>query len=182
MGHSGCRCHSCVGEAGVHFHLRRFLQLAPSTDVVVWVDLPDPTSRNAYTGSGTETVPSGCAWWLRSPAYGHGPADRFRDGGLAGKKGSFTALAWNDKESAENPLRRGFLRATANGHALETADGTPFFVIGDTWWAAGTNRFRWYDDDQERPLGPTAGFKDYVRLRKAQGYNWINVIAAFPTG
>ena len=26
----------------------------------------------------------------------------------------------------------------------------------------------------------TAGFKDYVRYRKAQGYNWINVIAAFP--
>jgi hypothetical protein len=44
----------------------------------------------------------------------------------------------------------------------------------------GTNRFRWYDDDQERPIGPTAGFKDYVRFRKAQGYNWVNVIAAFP--
>ena len=72
------------------------------------------------------------------------------------------------------------MRATANGHALETADGTPFFVIGDTWWAAGTNRFRWYDDDQERPIGPAAGFKDYVRFRGAQGYNWINMIAAFP--
>ncbi len=38
----------------------------------------------------------------------------------------------------------------------------------------------WYDDDEERPIGPTAGFKDYVRLRKSQGYNWVSVIAAFP--
>ena len=28
--------------------------------------------------------------------------------------------------------------------------------------------------------GPAAGFKDYVRYRKAQGYNWVNIIAAFP--
>ena len=63
---------------------------------------------------------------------------------------------------------------------MRTADGTPFFVIGDTWYATGTNRFRWYDDDQERPIGPGAGFKDYVRFRKAQGYNWVNMIAAFP--
>ena len=53
-------------------------------------------------------------------------------------------------------------------------------MLGDTWYAVGTNRFRWYDDDVERPIGPTAGFKDYVRYRKAQGYNWVNVIAAFP--
>ncbi len=72
---------------------------------------------------------------------------------LAGKSGSFTAVEWSEKEKQENLLRRGFLRATANGHALETADGAPFLVLGDTWWAAGTNRFRWYDDDRERPLG-----------------------------
>ena len=45
---------------------------------------------------------------------------------------------------------------------------------------SGPIAFRWYDDDEERPIGPTAGFKDYVRYRKAQGYNWVNVIAAFP--
>ncbi len=59
-------------------------------------------------------------------------------------------------------------------------DGTPFFVLGDTWYAAGANRFKWYDDDIARPLGPGAGFKDYVRYRQAQGYNWVNIIAAFP--
>jgi hypothetical protein len=99
---------------------------------------------------------------------------------LAGKNGSFVAADWSGEEKRQNPLRRGFLRPTANHHALEQADGTPFFVLGDTWYSTGTNRFRWYDDEQERPLGPGAGFKDYVRYRKAQGFNWVNIIAAFP--
>ena len=38
---------------------------------------------------------------------------------------------------------------------------------------AGTNRFRWYDDDTPRPLGPQAGFKDYLRYRKNQGFNCV---------
>ncbi len=153
----------------------------PYTDVVVWVDLTGPHFRKRifgfWDGGRTfkvrlvATEPGRWTW-----SSGSNP----RDAGLAGQQGSLTAVAWNDKENQENPLRRGFLRPTSNGHALETADGTPFFVIGDTWYSVGTNRFRWYDDDRERALGPTAGFKDYVRFRKAQGYNWVNVIAAFP--
>ena len=30
------------------------------------------------------------------------------------------------------------------------------------------------------PSARSAGFKDYVRYRKAQGFNWVNIIAAFP--
>src|SRR5664279_5042864 len=112
-------------------------------------------------------------WTWRS---GSTPADTE----LTGKTGSVSAVAWTAAELEKNPLRHGFLRPTANHHALEQSDGTPFFVIGDTWYAVGTNRFKWYDGEQERPMGPTAGFKDYVRYRKAQGYNWVNVIAAFP--
>src|SRR5262249_14424051 len=99
---------------------------------------------------------------------------------LANQSGSFTAVDWTDEEKAANPLRHGFLHASPNHHALEHADGTPFFAIGDTWYAVGTNRFPWFDDDRERPLGPDAGFKDYVRFRKPQGYNWVSLIAAFP--
>ena len=153
----------------------------PYTDATVWVDLSGPSFRKRVYGfwDGGQifrvrvlaTAPGNWTW--RS---GSNPLDA----GLAGKSGSFVAAAWSEDEKRANPLRRGFLRATANRHALEQADGTPFLVIGDTWWAAGTNRFRWYDDDTERPLGPEAGFKDYMRYRKAQGYNWINMIAAFP--
>ena len=153
----------------------------PYLDTIVWVDLSGPGFNKRIYGfwdSGqtfhlrlVATAPGTWTW-----KSGSTPADS----GLSGKTGSFTAIAWTDIELAENPLRRGLLRATPNGHALEYADGTPFLAIGDTWYSAGTNRFKWYDDDTPRPLGPTAGFKDYVRLRQAQGFNWVNIIAAFP--
>ena len=150
-------------------------------EAVVWVDLEGPGFKKRIYGfwDGGQTfrvrlvATAPGAWSWRS---GSMPADA----GLAGKSGTFEATAWTEAEKQANPLRRGFLRPTTNHHALEQADGTPFFAIGDTWWSAGANRFRWYDDEVERPLGPTAGFKDYVRYRKAQGYNWINIIAAFP--
>ena len=153
----------------------------PYTDVTVWVDLAGPNFHKRVYGfwDGGRTFRVRLAatapgtWRWRS---GSAPADT----GLAGKSGSFLAVAWTEAEMRENPLRHGFLRATANQHALQHADGAPFFALGDTWWATGTNRYKWYDDNQERPIGPTAGFKDYVRFRKAQGFNWINMIAAFP--
>jgi hypothetical protein len=153
----------------------------PYTDATVWVDLTGPSFHKRvfgfWDGGRTfrvrvvATAPG--TWRWRS---GSNPADA----GLAGKSGSFVAIDWTDAEKRENPLRRGFLRATANQHALTYADGAPYFALGDTWWAAGTGRYKWYDDDRERPIGPAAGFKDYVRFRKAQGFNWINMIAAFP--
>jgi Protein of unknown function (DUF4038)/Domain of unknown function (DUF5060)/Putative collagen-binding domain of a collagenase len=151
------------------------------TQATVWVDLDGPNFKNRVFGfwDGGQTFrvrlvatqPGNWKW--RS---GSTPDDP----GLAGKRGSFEAGAWTESEKQANPLRRGFLRATANHHALEQADGTPFFVLGDTWYSLGANRFRWYDDDQQRPIGPEAGFKDYVRYRKSQGFNWVNMIAAFP--
>lgn len=151
------------------------------TDVTVWVDLTGPNFKKRVYGfwDGGQTfrvrvlATEPGTWTWRS---GSQPVDP----GLAGRSGAFVATAWTKEEKQRNPLRRGFLRPTANHHALEHADGTPFFAVGDTWYAAGTNRFRWYDDDQQRPIGPTAGFKDYVRYRKAQGFNWVSVIAAFP--
>jgi hypothetical protein len=153
----------------------------PYTEVTVWVDLTGPNFKKRVYGfwDGERTfrvrvvATAPGAWTWQS---GSAPADL----GLAGKSGSFTAVAWSEEEKQQNPLRRGFLRATANHHAVELADGTPYLIVGDTWWAAGTNRFRWYDDNQERPLGPDAGFKDYVRYRKGQGYNLVGIIAGFP--
>ena len=153
----------------------------PYTEVTVWVDLTGPSFKKRVYGfwNGGDsfcvrvlgTAPG--LWQWRSGSEPH-------DAGLSDKTGSFTAIEWSEAEKQENPLRRGFLQPTSNHHALQTADGAPFFVLGDTWYAAGTNRFRWYDDDKERPIGPEAGFKDYVRYRKAQGFNWVNMIAALP--
>jgi hypothetical protein len=153
----------------------------PYTEVTVWVDLTGPNFKQRVYGfwDGDRTFrvrvvatePGHWSW-----QSGSAPADE----GLSGKSGAFDAVEWSAAEKQRNPLRHGFLRSTPNHHALEQADGTPFFILGDTWWSTGTNRFRWYDDNEERPIGPTAGFKDYVRYRKAQGFNLIGIIAAFP--
>ena len=151
------------------------------TDITVWVDLSGPDFKKRVYGfwDGGDTfrvrlvATQPGAWSWRS---GSNP----NDPGISGKSGSFAAIDWTEKEKNENPLRHGFLRASENHHALNYADGTPFFAIGDTWYSLGSNRFKWYDDDKERAIGPAAGFKDYVRYRKAQGYNWVNMIAAFP--
>lgn len=177
-----------AAQAAVHVWEKQEIQLTssrtfanPYTGATVWVDLTGPHFHKRVYGfwDGGRTfrvrlVATEPGLWQWTS--GSDP----RDPGLDARHGSFTAIPWTAAELRQNPLRRGFLRSSKNGHALETADGTPFFVQGDTWWAAGTNRFRWYDDNRERPLGPGAGFKDYVRFRKAQGYNWINMIAAFP--
>lgn len=153
----------------------------PYTDVTVWVDLSGPgLSKRVYgfwDGGRTFRVcllaPSPGLWNWTSGSI---PSDP----GLAGKSGTFEAIPWTPAQLDENPLRRGMVQASANGHALQFADGTPYLAIGDTWYATASNRFKWYDDDVQRPIGPGAGFKDYVRLRKAQGFNWVNIIAAFP--
>jgi Protein of unknown function (DUF4038)/Domain of unknown function (DUF5060) len=107
-------------------------------------------------------------------------SNRADDRGLNGVTGRFVAVPWTEAEKRQNVVRRGMVVASDNGHALKHADGTPCLILGDTWWSAATYRFPWYDDDTPRPLGPQAGFKDYVRYRKEQGYNCVGMIAAFP--
>jgi len=153
----------------------------PYTDVTVWVDLKGPGfERRCYgfwDGGNTfrvrvlATAPGTWTW-----QSGSEPADP----GLSGVQGSFEAVPWAKEDLRQNPCRRGMVRPTANGHAFEHADGTPFFLTGDTWWAVPTFRYRWYEDDRPRSLGPDAGFKDFVRFRRQQGYNCIAMIAAFP--
>lgn len=153
----------------------------PYTEVEVWVDLKGPGyAKRVYgfwDGGKTfrvrflATTPGEWSWVSGS---------RPRDQGLVGKRGSFTAVAWTEAEKKANSTRRGFIRPTANGHAFEYADGSPFFYMADTWWAVPTFRYKWYDDDRERPIGPEMGFKDMVRVRQRQGFNGVAMLAALP--
>jgi len=153
----------------------------PYVDVDVWVDLKGPGfAKRCYgfwDGGDTfrvrvlATAPGTWTW-----ASGSNPADA----GLGGQRGQFEAVAWTEGQKAENPTRRGMVRPTANGHAFQYADGNCCLLLGDTWWATATFRFPWYNDDAPRPIGPKAGFKDYVRLRRQQEFNCIAIIAAFP--
>ena len=153
----------------------------PYTQVEVWVDLEGPAFKKRCYGfwDGGET------FRVRVMATSPGKwkwvsGSNQSDTGLNGRQGTFTARRWSEDEKRLNPCRRGMVRASGNGHAFEYADGTPFFLLGDTWWATGTFRFRWRDDDKKRPIGPQAGFKDYVSFRKEQGFNCFAMIAAFP--
>jgi len=153
----------------------------PYTQVVAWVDLKGPgfdkrcygfwDGSNVFRVRILATAPGKWSWRSGSNQ---------KDAGLNNQRGSFTAVEWSEAEKESVPTRRGFIRPTANGHAFEYADGTPFLLLGDTWYAAMTFRFPWNKDDQPRPIGPEAGFKDYLRLRKSQGFNAVAIIAAFP--
>ena len=153
----------------------------PYSDVVFWVDLLGPGfTRRCYgfwDGGDlfkvrvTATSPGEWSWTSGSNQD---------DSGLNGRSGSFSAEAWSAADCEANPNRRGFVRATPDGRGLEYADGTPFFLLGDTWWAVPTFRYPWHEDDEPRPVGPTMGFKDMVLYRKQQGFNSIAILAALP--
>jgi len=149
----------------------------PYTDVKVWVDLEGPGfERRCYgfwdggddyvvrvtaTASGDWSWRSGCSTG---------------DAGLSGQAGQFKAIEWTETEKEANPCRRGFIRATENGHAFQYADGTPYFLLGDTWWATATFRFPWAKFSEKKGHS----FEEYVELREAQAYNCVAIIAALP--
>ncbi|MCG8401096.1 MAG: DUF4038 domain-containing protein, partial [Firmicutes bacterium] len=154
----------------------------PYTEIEVWVDLKGPGFDKRVYGFWD----GGSVFKVRITAASPGTwscisgSNQF-DSGLNGKYSRFSAVEWTREELEENRLRHGFIRATPNGHAFMHADGTPFYLLADTWWSAPTFRLKWHDDDIERPVGPEMGFKDMVRYRKKQGYNGIAMIAAHPT-
>lgn len=155
----------------------------PYADVQMWVALSGPgfnrrvwgfwdggrvfRVRVVATASGTWTWRSGSS---------------VDDPGLSGRTGSFEAAAWTDDHLRANPNRRGFVRATPNGHGLQYADGTPFFLAGDTWWTAATWRFPFSGIEPEGTIEPGEGvtFEQAVQYRRRQGFNSISLISCFP--
>ena len=154
------------------------------TDVTCWVDLKGPDfSKRVYgfwNGDNVfivRIVATKPGIW----SYTSG-SNQPNDTGLNDKTGTFSAIDWTDKEKDENPNRRGFVTTSKNGHALQYADGTPFFMVGDTWLAGSTWRlpFRNASTSDAYQPGPGIGFEDAVHYRKHQGYNSVSMIAAFP--
>ena len=157
----------------------------PYVDVQCWVELTGPGFSKRVYGfwDGGDvfrvrvvaTTPGEWKWTSGSNQSG--------DTGLNNKSGKFVAREWIEEEKQANPNRRGFLRATSNGHALEYADGTPFFMLGDTWLGAATWRLPLTDKAADPNYDPAPGvtFQEAVALRKRQGFNSVSMIAAFPT-
>ena len=161
----------------VTFHAEREVA-NPYMDVDLWVTLTGP--------GGTYRIP---AFWdggrtfrarlvATAPGEWHwSTGEHTGDSGLDNKDGAFSAVAWTEAEKRANPNRRGFIRVSENNHTLEYADGTPFFYTGDTWWCALTGIYAWASPEGESQVS----FQDALALRKAQGFNGINMIACFPT-
>jgi hypothetical protein len=154
------------------------------TDVTCWVELEGPNFSQRIYGfwdGGTTfkvrvvaTEVGGWSWTSGSNQAG--------DEGLNHQSGRFKAVEWTEAEKEANPVRRGFLRATSNGHALQYADGTPFFMVGDTWLAGTTWRLPYRNTaiSNDYEPGPGIGFEDAVVYRKKQGFNSVSMIASFP--
>lgn len=154
------------------------------TDVTCWVDLKGPDFSKRIYGfwDGGKTykvrlVATGPGvWHWRSGSNQPG------DQGLNGLSGQFNVVLWGDQEKEINPNRRGFIEPTPNGHALQYADETPFFLVGDTWLAGSTWRlpFRGTHSSENYIPGPGIGFEDAVAFRKKQGFNSVSMISCFP--
>ncbi|MFW5685415.1 MAG: DUF4038 domain-containing protein [Spirochaetota bacterium] len=153
----------------------------PYTQVEVWVDLagPDFARRvygfwdgdNRFVVRLVATRPGSWRWTSGASV---------QNVGLDGQSGAFTAVAWSAEEVERNPCRRGFLRATPNGHGFQYADGTPHYYLADTWWATPTFRYPWVDGEQPLPEWAAMSFQELVEHRRAQGYTGVAMLAAFP--
>ena len=113
----------------------------PYTDVTVWAELKGPDFSKRVYGFWD----GGNIWRIRVTATAPGTwswvtGASVQDDGLCGRSGAYFALEWTEEEKQENSCRRGMIRATANGHAMEYADGTPYLMVGDTWWALASFR------------------------------------------
>jgi hypothetical protein len=157
----------------------------PYTEVETWIELKGPGFDKRVYGfwDGGDVhrirfVATAPGEWTWTTGSNHPEDDR-----LNGKTGRLKAHDWTEEEKRANPNRRGFLKPTANGHALEYADGTPFFLLGDTWLGAATWRVPLTDAPADTAVEPAPGitFQQAVAFRKRQGFNSVSMIAAFPT-
>jgi len=154
------------------------------TDVTCWIELEGPGfSKRVYGFWDGDNI-----YRIRIVATKAGKwqwtsgSNQPDDNGLNNKKGELNAINWRDEEQIQNPNRHGFIRPSPNGHALQYDDGTPFFMIGDTWLAGTTWRlpFRNASTSDDYEPGPGIGFEDAVNYRKIQGFNSVSMIACYP--
>ncbi len=82
---------------------------------------------------------------------------------LHGVAGEFRVEAYRGDNHL---LRGGALRVSQSHRYFESADGTPFFWLGDTWWMGLTERLAWPDD-----------FAELVADRRAKGFNVVQLVA-----
>ena len=94
------------------------------------------------------------------------------DEGLNGKKGTLFARKATPQELQSDPLYHGFIYVAKNGRNFRYADDTPFFWVGDTWWAWADKRIKFQSfkrlADDRSAKGFTVG-QMYINQLKFKG-------------
>ncbi|WP_116090560.1 DUF5060 domain-containing protein [Sphingomonas crusticola] len=156
----------------------------PYADVDCWIELEGPHFKKRVYGFWDGGRSFKVRFVATEPGAWHwvSGSNRRDDSGLNGGAGKLNAVAWTAAELGENANRHGFVRADGKGHALRYADGTPFFLTGDTWLAASTWRLPFRGATPAPDYIPAEGisFEEAVAWRKRQGFNSISFISAFP--
>ncbi|EDY80658.1 hypothetical protein VDG1235_274 [Verrucomicrobiia bacterium DG1235] len=156
----------------------------PYAEVDCWIDLEGPDFSKRVYGFWD----GGSVFKIRFVANTPGKwtwtvgSNQANDAGISQGAGSLVAVAWDAEDIAANANRRGFIQNTPNGRALQYADGTPFFLTGDTWLAASTWRLPFKGARASETYVPDSGisFEEAVSYRKQQGFNSVSFVAAFP--
>lgn len=157
----------------------------PYSEVDVWVHLKGPDfdkkvwgfwdGDNVFKVRMIAMTPGEWTWKSGS---------NVKDPGLVKQSGKFKAIAWTKDEIKENPNRRGFIRTNPDApHGYIYADGTPFFLMADTWWAAFTWRYPLEEKvipDDYIPDSTNWCFEGGIHWLKKHGFNSIAAIASFP--
>lgn len=153
----------------------------PYADVEVWVDLEGPAfSKRVYgfwDGGNTFRVRMTA---IRPGRWRYTSGSNVEDSGLTGIAGSYRAEPAGADALDAQPNLRGMVGITPDRRGLQYADGTPFFLVGDTWWSVPSFRFPLPQGDTRHPIGPEADLRDYLEFRKAQGFNSVAMMAAMP--
>jgi hypothetical protein len=157
----------------------------PYMDVDIWVNLKGPgfdkkvygfwDGGNVFKVRVIATTPGQWEWESYASV---------EDPGLIHKSGSFVASEWREDEKKLNPNKRGIIHSNSEaGHGFIYPDGTPFYLLADTWWAAFTWRYPLEGNAIARDYTPDSTnwcFEGGIQWLKKNGFNSIATIASFP--
>ncbi|MFI5010778.1 MAG: DUF4038 domain-containing protein [Hyphomicrobiales bacterium] len=153
----------------------------PYTDVEAWVDLEGPAFKKRVYGFWD----GGATFKVRMTAVTPGQwrwtsGSNQNDKGLNSVSGSFVAEAAGTAVLGAYPNLHGMIGITPDRRGLQYADGTPFFLLADTWWSLPTFRFPLPTGEPRHAIGPDADLRDYLEYRGKQGFNSVALLAAMP--
>jgi len=157
----------------------------PYTEVETWIILtgPDQNKRKVWGFWDGENTFKVRLTGNKEGVWKWESHSNQNDAGLNERSGEFKTVAWSEEQKRENPNRRGFIEPTKSGHAWQYKDGTPFFMLADTWWGAPTWRYPFSGKEISENYIPDStnfNFEGGIQWLKKLGFNSIGIITALP--